>query len=214
MGATNPLANPESNGDPKSKPKRSDTTASTSLNQHRKKDSRSSQTDPAASAKKEATLEAGPATQDKHDKRPLPTRSVTIKDDGDEKSGKKKPKRPGHRDGTLSRQPSVQTRYVQMLLELDEVPRFQNILAAFFTWVLLAGFVIFPGTFTSVQESEKIQEVSENGNPAERVLIKAVKNVPLLWIAGACCLVGAVGLVILWIKWRKNFVWVINRVFL
>ncbi|EUC60956.1 methyltransferase domain protein [Rhizoctonia solani AG-3 Rhs1AP] len=46
--------------------------------------------------------------------------------------------------GSLQRRSSANTRYMNMLLELDAVPRFHNMLASFFTWILLAGFVIFP----------------------------------------------------------------------
>ncbi|KAJ7197517.1 hypothetical protein B0H12DRAFT_1331448, partial [Mycena haematopus] len=39
----------------------------------------------------------------------------------------------------------MDTRYVNMLLAIDEIPSVYNILASFFTWILLAGFVLFPG---------------------------------------------------------------------
>ncbi|KDN45854.1 hypothetical protein RSAG8_04687, partial [Rhizoctonia solani AG-8 WAC10335] len=64
--------------------------------------------------------------------------------------------------GSLQRRPSANTRYMNMLLELDAVPRFHNMLASFFTWVLLAGFVIFPGTFASIQYSCTCQITSGN----------------------------------------------------
>jgi hypothetical protein len=41
-----------------------------------------------------------------------------------------------------NRQNSVQTRYMTMLLGLDTIPRLHNILVSFFTWILLAGFVV------------------------------------------------------------------------
>ena len=43
----------------------------------------------------------------------------------------------------------MQTRYVQMLLALDGISPLFNVLSAFFTWILLAGFVLLPGTFAS-----------------------------------------------------------------
>lgn len=45
----------------------------------------------------------------------------------------------------LARVPSVQTRYMEMLLHLDKIPRLDNILASVFTWILLAGFLVIPG---------------------------------------------------------------------
>ena len=46
----------------------------------------------------------------------------------------------------------TRTRYVNMLLALDDISPIFNILASFFTWILLAGFLLFPGTFASWQD--------------------------------------------------------------
>jgi hypothetical protein len=67
---------------------------------------------------------------------------------------------------------------MDMLLALDTIPRLHNILASFFTWILLAGFVIFPGTFTSLSTSDKI-----NGNHTAAEVLKSIKHVQLLVIA-------------------------------
>jgi hypothetical protein len=40
---------------------------------------------------------------------------------------------------------------MQMLLALDDIPMIYNLSASFFTWILLAGFILFPGTFTNLQ---------------------------------------------------------------
>ncbi|KAI9673504.1 MAG: hypothetical protein M1817_002968 [Caeruleum heppii] len=109
--------------------------------------------------------------------------------------------------------PSVQTRYMGMLLDLDEVPKWHNILIAFCTWVLLAGFVIVPGTFTTLQKADAVKEGAGN-NAVEHAILKTVRNAPLLWIAGLCCVIGALGMVSFWIRWRNNYVWVISRIFL
>jgi hypothetical protein len=47
-----------------------------------------------------------------------------------------------YRPSGPNRQNSVQTRYITMLLGLDTIPRLHNILSSFFTWILLAGFVV------------------------------------------------------------------------
>lgn len=67
---------------------------------------------------------------------------------------------------------SVQTQYMNMLLALDAVPRGHNIIASFFTWILLAGFVILPGTFTSLEQIE-------GANSVENLALHAVQNIPL-----------------------------------
>ena len=68
----------------------------------------------------------------------------------------------------------MDTQYVNMLLALDSIPRLHNMLAGFFTWVLLAGFVLFPGTFTSLQN----ENVVSTGEVGKKVL-GAVGHVPL-----------------------------------
>jgi hypothetical protein len=71
----------------------------------------------------------------------------------------------------LQRADSQNTRYMNMLLALDGIPRLHNMLAAFFTWILLAGFVLLPGTFTSLG--------SNVNNENEKAVIDAVQHVPL-----------------------------------
>lgn len=118
------------------------------------------------------------------------------------------PLRPG-----LVHRPSVQTRYMDMLLGLDDIPPWHNILASFFTWVLLAGYVVFPATFTSLNRSKNLAQVAEDGNEFEKQVLNTVRNAPLVYIATICCIVGASGMVWLWCKWRSNYIWVINRIF-
>jgi hypothetical protein len=45
----------------------------------------------------------------------------------------------------------MDTQYVNMLLALDDIPAIHNFAVAFFNWIYLAGFVLFPGTFTSLK---------------------------------------------------------------
>jgi hypothetical protein len=68
----------------------------------------------------------------------------------------------------------MDTQYVNMLLALDSIPRLHNMLAGFFTWVLLAGFVLFPGTFTSLQNANV-----PAGGEVGREVLGAVAHVPL-----------------------------------
>lgn len=68
----------------------------------------------------------------------------------------------------------MDTQYVNMLLALDGIPPLHNILAGFFTWILLAGFVLFPGTFTSLQEAN-----GEGLGVAGIAVLGAVQHLPL-----------------------------------
>ncbi|KAJ6512635.1 hypothetical protein C8R45DRAFT_1087783 [Mycena sanguinolenta] len=101
----------------------------------------------------------------------------------------------------------MDTRYVRMLLAIDDIPSVYNILANFFTWILLAGFVLFPGTFTSLQKNPQLSAI---GVSAANV----VKHVTLYVIAWVCTGVGAAGMIYLWIRWRSNYIWCLNRIFL
>jgi UPF0716 family protein affecting phage T7 exclusion len=49
----------------------------------------------------------------------------------------------------------METQYVNMLLALDGIPRTHNILVAIACWIVLAGFLILPGTFTSLSQQQQ-----------------------------------------------------------
>jgi hypothetical protein len=95
------------------------------------------------------------------------------------------------RPQVLTRMPSVQTRYMGMLLHLDNIPRLHNILAAVFTWILLAGFLVIPGTYTSFKNSAAFKD--GNGNAVEGAILHSIANIGLVWVSGAFCVIGALG---------------------
>ncbi|KIV89552.1 hypothetical protein PV10_06945 [Exophiala mesophila] len=109
----------------------------------------------------------------------------------------------------LVRVPSVQTRYMEMLLHLDSIPRIHNIAASLFTWIILAGFLVVPGTFNTFKDSDEFQSASEKS-----AIINSISNVPLLYVSASFCGSGVLGCLWLWYRWRHNYVWLINRVFL
>jgi hypothetical protein len=78
-------------------------------------------------------------------------------------------------------------------------------------WILLAGFLVFPGTFTS------LNNLSDDPNihsAAATDILRKVKHVQLLIVAGVTAGIGAIGMVWLWWRWRVNFVWLLNKIFL
>ncbi|APA13368.1 hypothetical protein sscle_11g081380 [Sclerotinia sclerotiorum 1980 UF-70] len=104
-----------------------------------------------------------------------------------------------------------ETNYINMLLQLDSIPETYNILAGLFTWLLLAGYMVLPATFTSLQNSRTIaSEVSKAG----KLVLKTYQNLPLLWIAAIFCAIGASGMSWLWWMWKRNYVWILNRIIL
>jgi hypothetical protein len=68
----------------------------------------------------------------------------------------------------------MDTQYVKMLLALDDIPAFFNLAASFFNWIYLAGFVLFPGTFTSLKNLG-----AEQGNTVAAQVIGTVTQLPL-----------------------------------
>jgi hypothetical protein len=112
-------------------------------------------------------------------------------------------------------QPSItlplSTRYIDMLLDLDNIPTIYNLLASLFSWLLLAGYMVLPGAFTSIRSSRVL---SENAGKAGKVVVKAAQTLPLLWVAGCCCVIGASGMC--WLGWlcQRNYIWLVNRIIL
>ncbi|KAF3008404.1 hypothetical protein E8E13_001331 [Curvularia kusanoi] len=98
-----------------------------------------------------------------------------------------------------------------MLLGLDHVSPLHNILASAFVWILLAGYIVFPATFNSLQK-ESYDDKANTRLKAE--VLATARNVPLLYVAAVACGVGVLGCIWLWWKHRANYVWVINRIFL
>lgn len=113
---------------------------------------------------------------------------------------------------------SEHSRYVQMLLQQDDIPLLHNVLASVFVWLLLAGFLVFPGTFTSLQASVDKQGDNDNDHTfskeAAKLIVKSIKNIPLLVIAIVMCGISAIGMLVLTVLHAKNYVWIVNKLFL
>ncbi|KAF5850480.1 hypothetical protein GGP41_002733 [Bipolaris sorokiniana] len=114
------------------------------------------------------------------------------------------------RPGLEHRRTTARTRYIDMLLGLDSVSPLHNLLCSAFVWLLLAGYIVFPATFTKLQRTDS--KPGDNGFSA--AALKTVRNIPLLYVAAFACGIGVVGCLWLWWQHRKNYVWVIHRIFL
>jgi hypothetical protein len=88
----------------------------------------------------------------------------------------------------------------------EDVPRTHNLLSGLFTWILLAGFVVLPGTFST------LEGIQSKSGEFEKVL-HTIRNLPLLIIAFGCCGLGACGMCMLWWRWSHNYVWLLNSIF-
>lgn len=90
-----------------------------------------------------------------------------------------------------------------MLLEVERVPICYPILAAVFSWLLLAGFLISPTTFMSISTNHlKI------GSESIIWTMTGPTSWGLLAVAclGSC--IAVVGLGCVWYKQRANYIWI------
>jgi len=102
----------------------------------------------------------------------------------------------------------MDTQYVNMMLALDDIPALHNLAASFFAWILLAGFILFPGTFTS------LQNIGPQTGSIGQELIGKVTQLPLFIVAWVCTGIGVLGMLWLWWRWRKNYLFALNKIFL
>ncbi|KAE8330304.1 hypothetical protein BDV39DRAFT_202109 [Aspergillus sergii] len=108
---------------------------------------------------------------------------------------------------------TVQTVYIGMLLELQEIHWSYNFLAGIAGWSLLAGFLVIPGTFTTLQKSSAFEESLRQSN-AEKLILDTIQNPPLVAMAWLFLGTGAGLMLFLFLRWRHNYIWLINRLFI
>jgi hypothetical protein len=106
-------------------------------------------------------------------------------------------------------QPPLSSRYLDMLVKVDEAPFIRDFLAGLFTWLLLAGYIVFPGAFTSLSNAKALNEF---GNVGKTILTEVQKGI--LFVAAVCCGLSAIGIGWLWRKCRTNHVWLEYHLFL
>jgi hypothetical protein len=97
----------------------------------------------------------------------------------------------------------VHRQYEDMVVESYHIPHQYNIAAGLSSWILLASFILFPGTFTSLEKHHE----SEAG----KALYNFAQHIPLLLFSGVCCLAGVIGTIFLWVKFRHNYVWLLSH---
>lgn len=108
---------------------------------------------------------------------------------------------------------SLETRYVRMMVEADRVPWQYNIMASAAHWILLAGYLVVPGTFTSLQASDDVQS-SLSGNKAGALILNTIQNPPLLALATLFFVTGIFIMGWLYREFQSNYIWLISHIFL
>lgn len=144
----------------------------------------------------------------------MAARTIRSRNDGQHATpchGSTVHRRPGKGDEPLEHEKD--TLYTRMLKEEAQMDWRFNLCANAANWVLLAGYVIIPGTFTSLKKSSEVQDVLQT-NGAGRVVLKTIQNPPLLAIAFLFLITGSAMLGWLWVKFKTNYPWLINKIFL
>ena len=108
---------------------------------------------------------------------------------------------------------SIQTHYMQMLLHLDKISKLHTLLADLFMWVLLAEYLVFFDTFTTLCNLKTIKNVI-NTDKLAKMLVNIMQNVLLLWLIVICCIIGASKMLWLWWRWQENYIWLSGQIFL
>jgi hypothetical protein len=103
---------------------------------------------------------------------------------------------------------------MNMLLSLDKIPRLHNILVLFFTWILLAGFVVIPGSFTSSKRKQEGESVQIPIGGANSKLALTPANTAAMVIGFICIVTGMFGAAWLALRWRRNYVWLLNKLYM
>lgn len=120
------------------------------------------------------------------------------------------------KDQVLARNDSgsmIETRYTRMLLESSDISWFNNFLADAANWVLLGGYLVIPGTFTSLQKSDALHK-GLNKDEAGQAILNTIQHLPLLVIT--CSFFTLAIVIMVWLFWelRNNYIWLISRLFM
>ena len=105
--------------------------------------------------------------------------------------------------------PAPRTPYMAMSVRANQAPIRYDVYAGCFAWLTLAGYVVLPTTFTSLQNAHGLDKT------AGGKMVKDVsRNIRLLPLASILCSIGIAGTCWLWWKWRRNYIWLMSRIFL
>ncbi|GKT88620.1 PHO85 cyclin-1 [Colletotrichum tofieldiae] len=95
-----------------------------------------------------------------------------------------------------------------MVLENDkDIDWWWSLLAKVFSWLLLAGYIVFPSTFASLRRSRALESMGVVGYIVSRGL-----NDFLISLASILSGSASIGLAWLWFKWRTNYIWVNQQI--
>ncbi|KAK0373208.1 hypothetical protein CLIM01_09421 [Colletotrichum limetticola] len=82
-----------------------------------------------------------------------------------------------------------------------------SLLAKVFSWLLLAGYIVFPSTFASLRRSRALESMGVVGYIVSRGL-----NDFLISLASILSGSASIGLAWLWFRLRANYIWVNQQI--
>ncbi|CAG9950867.1 unnamed protein product [Clonostachys rosea f. rosea IK726] len=99
--------------------------------------------------------------------------------------------------------------YDAMIIQSYEIPILYCALAGLCNWLFLAGFIVFPGAFSSLQDANILAQ-----SDAGVTLQRAIQHSLPLYMGGFTCITSFLGLLYVFWRVRENYVWLLNRVFM
>lgn len=107
---------------------------------------------------------------------------------------------------------------MNMAMSTQRIPRAHNILSNLFAWMMLLAFIIAPANFCAPPSSAGAGTVrSAHGSSSSSSTEEPYRSVPSVGLlAASCAMFGLGGLGMLWLalRWRRNFIWLMNRIYL
>ncbi len=104
------------------------------------------------------------------------------------------------------------TEYMKLSAQALSSRKRDGFRAAIFAWLTLAGYVVLPAAFTTIESSHDLGK-----NPAGKFLQTSIRNVDLIigsTLGIVLFVVGTVGTCRLWYLYRKRYLWLVNKLFL
>lgn len=120
-------------------------------------------------------------------------------------------------DGNTPGVKYMKTRYMWMLLQLDQIPWWHNTLAAASAWIVLAAYLVVPGTFTTLSTKSATSAPANSSQSQldafEKSLFDSINNLGLLALSGVLAGIGALNCtVLLYMHWQ-NYIWLSWKIF-
>ncbi|KAJ4395965.1 hypothetical protein N0V93_000181 [Gnomoniopsis smithogilvyi] len=125
------------------------------------------------------------------------------------------PSRPANAPPSHQRNASFQTRYMNMALSTERIPRIHNILSNVFAWMILLAFVTAPANFCSKAGQQPKLDIEDVASAS--TLVVSYKPIPSIGLLAASCTIfglGSLGMLWLTLCWRRNYIWLMNRIYL